>query len=1497
MVLTPTRRQFFKWFTATKKIMKKNKSIATTNSQFALFLPCNTAAWIVCSVVPLVTTASFMAFGGDGAINIPAVNIAREPLYAAVAVDKPTLALALSVEFPTVGAQYTSASTIDDSYSNATEYLGYYDSESCYNYNDNPKETIPIGFSPADYKRFDRSGPATSRKCSNAFSGNFLNWASSSAIDMLRLALSGGDRYIDTPSLTVLQRAVIPNGDPICMWNSGNFPAKKLSKNGGGNGTYWGAVPAAMTTQADGNDIWIANTLNRIYFGTSNTGGCGNTGAYTLGKSGASSSMGTVVTVTTELPSGPGACAGENQNCSFSGIKEIWYGAKNNNNNKWNVVPASDGIMCSNGVLGDPFSGVAKNCFIRDYSGSWQPPKSNGNLNSDGFFYSRVQACDTNSGKLNDERDYGLCRQYPNGNYKPTGVIQKYSDQLRLAAFGYLLDQSASYDTNGRYGGVLRAPMKYVGQKTFDINGQDNTPAGGNSKAEWNANTGVFILNPDGDTTQTQNISGVINYLNKFGRTGTQGIYKKYDPVGELHYETLRYLQGMPPSPDAIKETTSQMQDGFPFFKTWDDPYGGGRSNTANYSCLKSNIVVIGDTNTHDGNRLPAASDSGNIPDINLWRNIAQKFEANSGGNYTDGQGESRNISNPNPPNGSSPTAPKTSQIIGSSYWAHVNDIRGKKWSEKEKQRPGLRVKTFIFDVDENGAWFKNPTGRRTANQFSIAAKYGGFETDPSNTGSKPYNTYGNPFKNQSGENDNNVWQKSADPGEAATYYLQSSARGVLNAFDDIFSRASTAARSIAGGSSSSQAISTTAGAVIYTAKFDTSNWSGDVVAEPVSISNSNELSLGAAQWSAAERLTTRASPAVNRNIVIGSGSATANPAAKDFTWGTISTTLQADLNKAPPSATADSLGKERLNYLRGDRTKEGNPFRVRTSLLGDIVNSGVVYSGAPSKEYTGTGYAAFRKAYDGRKPAVFVGANDGMLHAFDASNGDELFGYIPSWMGHKLSALSSVSFITEHQNYVDATPVISEAQVAFAGTAADWKTVLVSGTGGGGSGVFALDVSNPATFSASNAMWEFTRADDADMGQVIGQPQILKFKTSGDSATASYRWFAVVGSGVNNYVPDHTGLFSTTGNPALFLLALDKAAGQSWALGTNYFKISLPVDTTLSPNHPTGLANFTPIYGSSGEVTNIYMGDFHGKMWKLKFYEDSTNIKSIATDKWNSGNLSFYNKGTSDSPDIFPMYIAQDKDGNIQPITAAPTIFTGPVVKGTDSFYVVFGTGKYLESPDNLNTTKNTVYAIYDNNDFKADKTSGAKAAISGRKRLKSGEVNTTSKIISVENFIWGRATKDNDTSQLSGWYFDLPSTGERLVSKISDLGALTATLNTIIPGSNSNTLGSCSNAPGSSNQYVVNISSGSGKYTESTVGVTGPPIHLIVNPAPENPEISPSDSTGRRIRKKLVKNLSPGQTGISKNSPEITIDEILGRLSWRQINNYQDIKNQSAP
>ena len=195
--------------------------------------------------------------------SIPPVPLAAEPLYARGARAKPTLTLALSVEFPTVGAQYVSTPGADEdaSYAPATEYIGYFDAESCYSYNNDPSAAL---------RRFDRIGDAARdadhhslRTCNGTgFSGNFMNWASSSAIDILRFGLTGGDRVVDTASLTVLQRAYLPTTSPnnyTNFWNGTNFPAKHIT-----NAVAVGALPSTLLGTHTGEYLGVAATGRAI---------------------------------------------------------------------------------------------------------------------------------------------------------------------------------------------------------------------------------------------------------------------------------------------------------------------------------------------------------------------------------------------------------------------------------------------------------------------------------------------------------------------------------------------------------------------------------------------------------------------------------------------------------------------------------------------------------------------------------------------------------------------------------------------------------------------------------------------------------------------------------------------------------------------------------------------------------------------------------------------------------------------------------------------------------------------------------------------------------------------------------------------------------------------------------------------------------------------------------------------------------------------------------
>jgi type IV pilus assembly protein PilY1 len=1324
--------------------------------------------------LPVLAVLTFYAVSQTAPPAFPVVNLSAEPLYAKGTGAKPTISLALSVEFPTTGGQYLGA------YSTADKFIGYFDTESCYTY---------VNDANANLRRFDRIGAANARKCGGTgFSGNFMNWATGSAIDVLRLGLTGGDRIVDTAALTVMQRAVIPSW----FYNSSNFPVKTISAQIAAD-----AVPSQLRGTW-GGDIKIANCLNRIYFGTNQSGNCDD--------------------------------------------------------------PQDNGNL---GVAGGAANTTA--------------------LSSDRFFFTRARVCESTGGVLQDPRaEY--CLKYTAGNYKPIGNLQKYSDRVRVAAFGYLMDHNYQ-----RYGGVLRAPMKFLGPNNYDGSGSLVTSP--NPGVEWDTTTGVFLDNPENNTTQIAGTlnnglnSGVINYLNKFGRTGPNpGTYKTYDPVTELYYETLRYVQGLQPTPQAISGINDYMKDGFAVYTNWTDPHAAG-SSTASYSCLKNNIIAIGDANTHadksvPGNYFTTADDfqrtanlAANEPDFRHWTNVVGGFEAKSSVSYLDANSISRNTNHPadtNPPNTRSiypnlqdaqpPCCTNNGFLMsGIAYWANTHDIRGQDWVDTSKRRIGMRAKTYVIDVNEYGG-STNSVNRRN-NQFFLTAKYGGFN-DKSG--------FGNPYLNASGVLDNSVWQKDAEPGEAKTFYLASSAQAVFNGLNEIFENVTAEGNSIAKGSISTSKI--TSGGYIYQAKYDPADWSGNILSIPVSAAAGNiTIDQATPQWRAATVLNAESQTFLtnDRNIVAGglNGSTPGNSTPVNFKWSTVDAAWQAALNKATPTSTPDTLGEVRLNFLRGSNVNEGSPFRKRNSLLGDIVNSPIVYSNEFAKNVNTGAYKTFITENTGRPPALFVGANDGMLHAFDASNGKELFGYIPSWLAPKLPALTNVNYNTsQHQSYVDGQIDVAEALV---GTA--WKTVLLGSTGGGGQGVFALDVSNPARdkFNASKVMWEFTDKDDADLGNVIGKPQILKLRTTKKSSTTTtitqeFEWFAVVPSGVNNYMND--GNASSTGKPALFLLKLNKAAGTAWTLGSNYYKIIIKTDATLSNAKAPGLINFTAAGGSADEAAQIYTGDLHGNLWKLDFDLASVtkSLSSIQFDDLTSG--------TSNKP----LFVAADAAGNSQPISMSPTVVIGPN-QGT---IVMFGTGKYLESGDNLITGAQTqsVYAVYD-----AEFTNSSTLnRIPGRGYLQAGSISGDA--ISVPSFAWGRPISDTDSSQRAGWYVDYTTAGERQVSDFSLFGDRII-FGSIVPPQNINDpcLG------GSSNLYTLNIATGSGTKEASTIGLISQPFVLESADA----VVTKSDSAGRRTKTITSRTVAIGSTGIKAGASTQTDTIILGRLSWRQINNYNELKN----
>ncbi len=1114
-----------------------------------------------------------------------------------------------------------------------------------------------------------------------------------------------------------------------------------------------------------------------------------------------------------------------------------------------------------------------------------------------------VQVCDNTEGPSRQGSDgVRFCKRYPNetassGVYKPIGELQTRAEGVRVSAFGYALENG-----NGRYGGVLRAPMKFLGSQYRDTSGvlQSNT------QAEWDASTGVFVtdpLNAVGGSSAFPagapafTTSGVTNYLNNFGSTG---IYKSNDPVGELYYETLRYFQGLQPTDTAVGNlTTAAMYDNFPIYKTWTDPIQNG--------CQRRNfILAIGDVNTHYDKQLPGHGTGGvsetstdparaalAIPGSSTktfsavdWTNLLTGFETGVSYPYTDALGRAQNtLGNPNVVSDNTTLQSKSTGSqssayywAGAAYWANTQPIRedsltvdGKTQSLKD-----IRVKTFTIDVDEggNGLIDGNTRGIKPRNSsFYLAGKYGWFSDA---------NDDGNPFKTSGGQINNKEWEDPSLANVPDGYALASQAQRMIAGIRKFFASASAQSGTVSVSSLSSQRFSTSSpNGDLYAPRFDSRDWSGTVIKSSLAL-NTTTNTIDALQnvaWDAGTILTAGSTlvtstaavdPYVKpaeRKIFTYRRQASSNPgiAFTPENLDQFDAVMRDGLNANPLTGTADSLGALRVSYLRGDRSQEGaasNTFRRRTSLMGDIINSGPIYKREADPSLVGDDdYLAFSRTAATRTAALYVGANDGMLHALRASDGKELFAYIPLAVAKNLNQLTSVAY--QHRPFVDGVPQVGEAKL---GTG--WRTVLASGMGGGAQGIFALDVTNPNTFEdgstgASKILFEFTDQDDPMMGNVVTQPKIVKLKIPANTTggTPSYKWFVAAGSGYNNYVNDGSGRYTTTGDQALFLLSLDKTPGESWTEGTNYFKIVVPAASTSLAN---GLANPGFLVGDAGETTTIYGGDLQGQLWKFDFTEglSSANISNNKIVKVNAGAKK-------------PLFTALDSAGTRQPITIAPVITTAK----QRGVMVVFGSGKFIEQADASSSGTQTIYGVWDS----GGTATSDYGLLRNSLQQQTAAESTSAVTITITNFTLGTGSGEK-----KGWYFDLPNGRERIAVE-GDQGLTSVTLNSIIPS------GDCS-GDGNGRSYTLNSLTGEAAGTiqvSSSIGLLSRPNYISL-------ELDNAYTTRRAdgTRKYTVRDTvvstgtrltSAGNVGSQTTTP--TASQITaGRISWREIRNFKN-------
>lgn len=562
----------------------------------------------------------------------------------------------------------------------------------------------------------------------------------------------------------------------------------------------------------------------------------------------------------------------------------------------------------------------------------------------------------------------------------------------------------------------------------------------------------------------------------------------------------------------------------------------------------------------------------------------------------------------------------------------------------------------------------------------------------------------------------NNATGATGADGVPDNFFKVTNPAGLSDALGKVFDEAAKADASASAIATNSTRLE--AGTQVFQALFHTPGWYGELKAIPL---DGNGVP-GTPSWDASD--SSHIPAFGSRKIKTWNGLAWNVGAGLDFNWASLTSGQKSSLDSSIDSSPD---GEVVLNYIRGDQSLEqqspptpSKPYRKRTTLLGDVVNSDPHYVAIESYGYDQPGsgllateqaaYTTFRTTDKAaRKKALYVGANDGMLHAINATNGDELFAYVPNAVIPYLMNLANPDY--QHQFFVDGSPNSGDAYLG------GWKTILLGTLGAGGKAVFALDITDPDAFDANKVMWEFT--DATDLGNITGRAFVARMNNG--------HWYAVFGNGYN----------SSGAKAVLFMVPLDKS------LGLPVVKIDTLVGTDNGLSEPA-------LLDEDGDriIDAIYAGDLRGNVWKF-------DVSNASTSNWDVA----YKTGSTPAP-LFKAIIGTTE----QPITSPLEIGAAPA--GQSGYMIYFGTGKYLGNSDIGPTATQTGYGILDS----GAKITGGRADLLSQTFVYEGDYSATNsdqvRVVSSTSISYsgGGAKK--------GWYLDLvsPNTptnlGERIVS-----------------------------------------------------------------------------------------------------------------------------------
>lgn len=511
--------------------------------------------------------------------------------------------------------------------------------------------------------------------------------------------------------------------------------------------------------------------------------------------------------------------------------------------------------------------------------------------------------------------------------------------------------------------------------------------------------------------------------------------------------------------------------------------------------------------------------------------------------------------------------------------------------------------------------------------------------------------------------------------------------------------------------------------ALVYQARFNTEDWSGEVAAYQINVDGTGKATVDTSPtaipyWTTKNTLKTAADRAT---VPMFTWNRT-DSQAKALTWLNLDAGQQASL-------VDPTTGGNVINWLKGNNVAGMRPHSLEFGLLGDVLNADPAYFSYQDLGYSklptsgpdsgASSYAQYVEDGKSRTPMIYVGANDGMLHGLDALTGAETMAFLPAaiyrdWndannngvdddgpanQENKLLNLTDPNYV--HRYFVDGSAGVWDAY-----NGSSWGSYLVGALGRGGRSVYAIDVTD-TVYTANDVQWEFTHPD---LGYTYGKPIVARL--------ANNEWYAIFPNGLD----------SKNDQASIFIVNIHNAS--------DYYELKTNVG---SPAVPNGMMTVQVKINAQRTVTDIYAGDMRGNLWKFDVYDEgagTAQFPSVGTKLFTAGD------GTTGTP---------------QAITGGISIGKHPDGLGS---LVFFGTGKYFETQDNIYNgasvpQADSFYAVLDN----------------------GSATNLTRGNLQAQAFSMVGGNRQSSTNTVAytgsdkGWYIDLKDgatkRGERVISQ----------------------------------------------------------------------------------------------------------------------------------